>query len=68
MLITASVYMLAVFATLSGNLLLFSVLLTAGLITLILKELFPLKYILVMGLIFYLGVVNTSCRLKDFDE
>lgn len=68
MLITASVYMLAVFATLSGNLLLFSVLLTAGLITLILKELFPLKYILVMGLIFYLGVVNTSCRLKDVDE
>ncbi len=68
MLFTASVYMLAVFATLSSNLLLFSIILSIGLITLILKESFPLKYILVTALIFYLGVINTSSRLKDVDE
>ncbi len=68
MLITASVYMLAVFATLSENLLLFSILLSIGLIVLIIKDLCPLKYILVTALIFYLGAVNTSLRLKDVDE
>lgn len=68
MLITASIYMLAVFATLSGNLLLFSILLSIGLIILIIKDSFPLKYILVALLIFYIGVINTSLRLKDVDE
>lgn len=68
MLITASVYMLAVFAVLSENLLLFSILLTIGFIILILKDFLPTKYVLVLTLIFYLGVINTSIRLKDVDE
>lgn len=68
MLITASTYMLAVFAVLSGNLLLFSIILTIAFIISILKDLFPIKYILILTLIFYLGVINTSSRLKDIDE
>lgn len=68
MLLTASVYMLAVFAALSGNLVLFSLLLTIIIIIAILKELFPIKYLLVLTLMFYLGVINTSARLKDVDE
>ncbi len=68
MLITASVYMLAVFATLSNNLILFSGLLTLIFIIFILKELFPLKYIISICLIFYIGVLNTSLRLKDVDD
>ncbi len=68
MLITASVYMLAVFATLSGNLLLFSIILSLALIIFILKDLLPIKYLMILALIFYLGAINTSFRLKDVDE
>ncbi len=68
MLITASVYMLAVFATLSNNLILFSIILTIVMIILILKDILPIKYLLVLTLIFYIGTINTSLRLKDIDE
>lgn len=68
MLITASLYMLAVFATLSENLVLFSLILSSIIIISIIKELFPIKYLLVLVFIFYLGVINTSSRLKEVDE
>lgn len=67
MLLTASVYMLAVIAVLSCNLILFSLLLSIIIIVLILKEVLPIKYLLIFTFIFYLGVINTSSRLKDVD-
>ena len=68
MLITAGIYVLAVFAVLSGNLFIFSSLVTIVSIALIYRRLFPIKYVIVWVLVFYLGVINTSSRIRDVDE
>lgn len=68
MLITAGIYILALFGTLAAQLLTVSVIISVIAIFLIAKNLFPLKYIFIWILIFYLGVINTSFRLKETDE
>lgn len=67
MLLISTVYMLSIYAVLSGNLILFSVLLSIISILYLIKGFFPIKYILVLIFIFYFGVINTSLRLKDID-
>ena len=68
MLLTALLYMLSLYATLSGNLLIFSLLFTAISIFLLIRNLLPIKYVIIWTLLFYFGVINTSLRLKDVDE
>ena len=68
MLLTAMVYILALFSVLSSHLFLFSLLFSIILILLVSFELIPLKYVFVWLVIFYLGVLNTSVRLKNADE
>ncbi len=68
MLITAGIYILALFAVLSSHLLFFSLFLTFVLIVFVYYDVFKLKYVLIWLFVFYLGVVNTTCRLKDVDE
>ena len=68
MLISSAIYMLSLFATLSGNLLIFSVILALFFIILIIKECFPIKYVIIWALLFFIGVLNLSARLKNVDE
>lgn len=68
MLINVGIYILALFSVLSSSHIIFCILLTLCLIFLLLKNIFPAKYILIWALIFYFGVMNTSIRLKDTDE
>lgn len=68
MLLSAGIYILALFATLSGCLVFVSILFTALIVLLLLKNCFPLKYLLVWTFLFYLGIANLSIRLKDRDE
>lgn len=60
--------MLAVFSVLSNNIPTFSILFTLVLIFLLIKNLFPTKYIISCLLVFYIGIINTTVRLKDVDE
>ena len=68
MLVTAGVYILALFSVLSGHTLLFSILITVAFCVCLIKDYFKPKYILVWILIFYLGIYNTISRLKNTDE
>lgn len=68
MLISAFIYIFALIAVLSEKLLIFISVLSIAFIFFIIKRTFPLKYILVLTLLFYIGVINTSIRLKDIDE
>lgn len=68
MLLSAGIYVISLVATLSGNILLFSLLFFAVLVFLLIKEALPLKYIIVWALLFCCGVINLSLRLKDVDE
>ena len=68
MLFTVGIYILSIFAVLSALLLPISIIILIILITFILKETLPLKYLITWTVIFYLGVLNTSLRLKDVDE
>lgn len=68
MLLSAGVYILALYAVLSSHLLVLSLIFTIVLILLISFNLLPTKYALVGLTIFYLGVINTSARLKNVDE
>ncbi len=68
MLLTAGIYILALYSVLSGHLLFFSSAVTILAIIAVIRNLFPIKYIAVWTLIFYLGAVNTVYRLKDTDE
>lgn len=68
MLITAGIYVVALFATFSGKLFLFSLLITGIFLFSLLKKLFPIKYIIIWTIIFYIGVVNTSVRLRETDD
>ena len=68
MLITAVIYVLGLFSVLGGVSLVVSGILSLIFILLIIKEYLPLKYIIVWTLIFYTGILNTTCRLKDNDE
>ena len=68
MLVTVCIYIIAVLATLNSFLLQLSLLITALFIFFIVKNIFPLKYVIIWAVIFYFGVLNTSFRLKDSDE
>ena len=68
MLLTAGIYSIALYSVLSEQILLFSMLLLLISIIAIVKNYFPCKYIIVWNLLFYLGILNTSCRIKDVDE
>ncbi len=67
MLVTAGIYVLALFATFSNYLLFFSTIITILFVFSLIKNLFPIKYIITWTLIFYIGVVNTSIRLRETD-
>ena len=68
MLMSTAIYVVALFATLSGQLFCFSLFLTILFLILILNNSLSVKYIIIWILLFYFGVVNTSSRLKDVDE
>ena len=68
MFLTVSVYILALFATLCGLSQIFAIIFTTLLLTALFTDLFPAKYILVWAFIFYLGIFNTSSRLKNTDD
>ncbi len=67
MLLSAGVYILALYAVLSSHLLVVSLLFSIILILLVCFEQIPIKYVIAWLLIFYLGVINTSSRLKNVD-
>ncbi len=68
MLLTTAIYVLALFSVFSNTLFFFSALITLAFLYSIYKNYFPIKYILVWTLIFYIGVINTSFRIKNVDE
>ena len=68
MLISAGIYCTALFATLSDNLLCFAVIALLLSLIAIIKNSFPVKYIIIWTILFYIGILNTSIRLKDIDE
>ncbi len=68
MLVCTGFYILALIVTFCEGVFVFAGILTIILILFLLKNIFPAKYILIWGLIFYLGVINTSLRLKETDE
>ena len=68
MLLSALIYSFALISTLSGNIFWVSFLFCVFLILLLLKEYFPLKYILIWAILFFIGVANTSLRLKTTGE
>ncbi len=68
MLLSALIYALALVATMQGCILLVSFLFMSLFVYFLIKDFFPIKYIIVWTILFCLGVVNTSLRLKDTDE
>ena len=68
MLLTAIIYSVSIYATLSEHLLIFITFFTCGFLIFTIKNSFPLKYIVVWLLIFFFGVINTTLRLRDVDE
>ena len=68
MLVTVGIYILSLFGVLCGNAVLFSFLLTVLFILFAIKNLFPYKIIIIWALIFYLGILNISLRIKETDD
>ncbi len=68
MLVTVCIYVLALYSTLSENVLTFSLFLGLGFIFIAIKNLLPLRYLIIWSLIFCVGVTNTSLRLKQTDD
>ena len=68
MLLSAMIYVFALIAVLSGQVLLVSFLFSAILIFLLMKKFLPIKHIIVWVILFFVGVANTSIRLKDTDD
>lgn len=67
MFVTVAFYIAALCSVFTNMQFLFALIVTIILSSLILSRLLPLKYILVWFLVFYLGIVNLSMRLKDTD-
>ena len=68
MLASTAIYVLALFSTLSELLLLSSVLLLILFLFLLIKDSFPIKYIIAWTFLFVFGVVNVSIRLNTSNE
>ena len=67
MLVSAGIYILSLYSVLSEQSILFASVLTILLIFGIIKNYIPSKIALVWVLIFYIGVINTTLRLKNTD-
>ena len=67
MLFSVGIYILSLYATLSGLVLPIASLLTLLFVISIFKEYLPIKYIIVWVLIFYIGVCNILLREKETD-
>lgn len=68
MLISTLVYMLSLVSVITEAVFAYVLLLTLIFIFFVLKNLFPIKYIIVWTILFYIGVFNTSIRIRDTDE
>lgn len=68
MLFTVAVYILSLVCVFYHFQLSFVIIFTLLAILAIVKNIFPIKYILIWTVIFYFGVFNTSFRLKDTDD
>ena len=68
MLGTAGIYIFALYSTLTDNILIFSAIFCIGFIFLAVKNLLPIKYLIVWTIVFCVGVINTSLRLKQTDD
>ena len=68
MFVSVSIYILALFATFSGTVLLFTLILTTILFVAVFTNPLPIKYVLVWIFIFYFGIFNTSQRLRNTDD
>ena len=68
MFVSVSIYILALFATFSGTVLLFALILTTILFVAVFTNPLPIKYVLVWIFIFYFGIFNTSKRLRNTDD
>ena len=68
MLLTAGLYILALFSVFSGSVIIFSFIITVLFVFLLIKNLFPIRYVLIWVAIFYLGIINTSIRLNFSNE
>ena len=68
MLLTTGIYILALFSVFSKTLLPIAILLMLLFIVCLWKDVFKPKYIFIWTMVFCLGVINSSLRLKDADE
>lgn len=68
MLTCVGIYILSLFSVFSGSSVIFAGIITLAAVYFMLKNTFPLKIIIVWVFIFYLGILNTSFRLKDTDD
>jgi len=68
MFFSVCIYILSLIGVFTYNTFLFSAILTFCLILCIVKNIFPLKLVIIWSLIFYFGIINTSLRLKNTDE
>ena len=68
MLLTVGIYILSLYAVLSGCLFLFSFLIFCFSIVFLIKNSFSIKYILIWNILFYLGVINVNLRINNLDE
>lgn len=68
MLISTGIYVLSLIAIFSNKIFLITFLITLLFLFLLIKNYFPIKYIMVWTLLFYFGVINLSSKLKNVDE
>lgn len=68
MLVTVCIYVLALYSMLSECVLIFSILICAVFIFAAFKNFLPLRYLIIWSFVFFIGVANTSIRLKQTDE
>lgn len=67
LLITVGIYILALFSVLSSSYIILGLIFTLLLIIALVKNIFPVKYIFIWVFVFYFGIFNTSCRIKNTD-
>ncbi len=68
MLVSVFVYIISLYGTLSGYISFIAAAFSLIMVLAYIKNLFPLKIIFIWIFIFYLGIFNTSSRLKENDE
>ena len=68
MLATSGIYIFALFSVLSENTVLFASIITIIFMFCAVRNIFSYKIIVIWTIIFYLGILNTSVRIKDADD